>query len=277
MSVLKRHIPTRELLGEYLTLSPTPQQVALFEADMRTLNPTLLRDSIREAKATKDLANTSLGEQRNIIHRIYTRKVKEFSSLYPVVFAVENALRSALADHLGDHFGRMDWWVVVRDAALAGQDHKAFQHMCGRPVARDFLRQSFFIMNKLIGNSQAADIRGADRTDHMYYHLTMGDLTNLIDGGWSTCRPMFRDDATLGFRLDRTSFATTSTLIRDARNALYHSNPIRNRPTVFAACERVLNALDFHLGDYDADLKDTTYTRVAPLVARAARHCLPAR
>ncbi|MGO6743738.1 hypothetical protein ACCS93_14895 [Rhizobium ruizarguesonis] len=90
-SITKRHVPTSQLLGEYLTFVPTPQQVDHFKADMRTLNPTLLRDSIREGVQVQALQQIPIPEQRLVIHRIYTRKVKEFSSIYPFVFAVENA------------------------------------------------------------------------------------------------------------------------------------------------------------------------------------------
>ncbi|MER8371110.1 hypothetical protein [Mesorhizobium sp. M1406] len=280
MSITKRHIPTMELLGEYLTFCPTPRQVAHFDADMGTLNPTILRDSIKEAKATKDLTGISHAEQRMIIHRIYTRKVKEFSALYPVVFAVENALRSKLADFLAVHFNRMDWWVLIRDAVRLGYTHTHFVNgnISGKPATQDFIKQAFFAMDKVLNVQQMARrIMGQDRTDEFYYCLTLGELARLMETDWTRIRPMFRDDATLGFKLDLTAFQTTLVLLRDARNELYHSNPIKNRPQVFQASERILNALDFHLGDYDCDLRDTSYTRIAAAVIRVDRHFLPAR
>jgi hypothetical protein len=277
MSIIKRYIPTRELLGAYLTFSPNPREVDSFETDMRILNPTLLKDSILEAKATTDMARTPQAEQRQIIHRIYTRKIKEFSSLYPFVFAVENAMRSALSDHLEAHFGRPDWWTVVRDAILAGKDHKAFAVICGKPASRDFIKQAFFTVGKLLEGPQKAKITGAGLTDEFYYCLTIGELGRLMTTDWILIRGMFEPDASLGFTLDHTTFNNTIKVIREARNELYHSNPIRNRKVVVESCERILNALNFHLGDYDTDLAGTQYVRVAATVTRAQRHLIPAR
>lgn len=80
-SITKRHVPTSQLLGEYLTFVPTPQQVDHFKVDMRKINPKLLRDSIREAVKVQALQQISIPEQRLVIHRIYARKVKEFSPI----------------------------------------------------------------------------------------------------------------------------------------------------------------------------------------------------
>lgn len=277
MSIIKRHIPTRELLGAYLTFSPNPREVEGFEADMRILNPTLLKDSILEAKATTDMARVPQNEQRQIIHRIYTRKIKEFSSLYPFVFAVENAMRSALSDHLEIYFNRANWWAVVRDAVLAGKGHQAFADICGKPTSRDFIKQAFFTISKLLDSPQKAKIVGTKLTDEFYYCLTIGELGRLMTTDWILIRPMFETDAVIGFTLNHTTFNNTIKVIREARNELYHSNPIRNRKVVVESCERILNALNFHLGDYDKDLAGTHYIRVAGTVTRAPRHLLPAR
>lgn len=280
MSIIKRHIPTMELLGEYLTFSPTLKQVAYFDADLRTLNPTLLRDSIREANATKGLVGIGPVEQRRIIHRIYTRKIKEFSSLYPVVFAVENALRSTLADFLAAHFYRMDWWVVIRDVVMNGGGHTQFAggSICGRPATADFIKQAFFTMEKVLGVPRLATrTQGPDRTDEFYYCLTIGELARLMTTDWKLMRQMFRDDLTIGNKLDLNTFRTSMNLLKDARNELYHSNPIKNRKSVFEVSERILNALDFHLGDFDCDLRDTQFTPITATVVRVDRHYLPAR
>jgi hypothetical protein len=46
MSVSKRHVTTRELLGEYLTFTPRARETDLLQADMRVMNPTLMADAI---------------------------------------------------------------------------------------------------------------------------------------------------------------------------------------------------------------------------------------
>lgn len=52
---------------------------------------------------------------------------------------------------------------------------------------------------------------------------------------------------------------------------------IKDRTKVVEASERILNGLNVHLGDYDADLGAAQYARVPPTVVRGTRHVIPAR
>ena len=88
---------------------------------------------------------------------------------------------------------------------------------------------------------------------------------------------MFAADAVLGFTLTKTLFNDTMRVINETRIELFHSNPIKDRKKIVEACERILNGLQFHLGDYDHDLGTAQYVRVPATVARAPRHVIPAR
>ncbi len=276
-SVTKRHVPTSQLLGEYLTFVPTPQQVDAFKTDMRTLNPTLLRDAIREGVQVKALQQIPTHEQRLVIHRIYTRKIKEFSSIYPFVFAVENALRSVLADYLEERFGRMDWWTLIRDARVNGQNYTAFPTIRGVPVNPAFVKAVWRVFDSMANPQHIANTNGANRSDEFYYCLTLGDLWSIMQADWTLIRPMFASDAELGFAFTKTMFVDTMRVIKETRNELFHSNPIKDRKKIVEACERILNGLQFHLGDYDSDLGVSTYVRIPATIARAPRHIIPAR
>ncbi|WP_288429372.1 hypothetical protein [uncultured Agrobacterium sp.] len=245
-----RHAAIAELLGTYLTFTPNTRQIEAFHADLRVLHPELLKASIKEALSAVDKVSVETALQRITIHAIYNRKTKELASLYPVIFALENSMRSSLSEFLGNYFGRVDWWVVIRDAHLAGKTYKSFVNVAinGRLTTVDFIKQCFFTMEHLLKSHEAC-ISGPDKNDEFYYCLTIGDLTRLMLTDWSTIRKMFREDRIIGFKLDHYNFKSSMNLIRDARNALYHSNPISNRRAVYAASERILNALDFHLGD----------------------------
>jgi len=74
-----------------------------------------------------------------------------------------------------------------------------------------------------------------------------------------------------------TLFVDTMRVIKETRNELFHSNPIKDRKKIVEACERILNGLQFHLGDYDHDLGAAQYVRVPTTVARTPRHVMPAR
>lgn len=276
-SITKRHVPTSQLLGEYLTFVPTPQQVDHFKADMRTLNPTLLRDSIREGVQVQALQQIPIPEQRLVIHRIYTRKVKEFSSIYPFVFAVENALRSVLADYLEERFGRMDWWTLIRNARQNGQTYTAFPNILGRPVNPAFVKAVWRVFDNMFSQQHINNVTGNNKTDEFYYCLTLGDLWTIMQADWPLIRDMFASDSVLGFTFTKTMFNDTMRVIKETRNELFHSNPIKDRKKIVDSCERILNGLQFHLGDYDHDLGVAQYVRVPATVARAQRHVIPAR
>lgn len=66
-------------------------------------------------------------------------------------------------------------------------------------------------------------------------------------------------------------------VIKETRNELFHSNPIKDRKKIVDSCEPTLNGLQFHLGDYDHDLGAAQYVRVPATVAKAQRHIIPAR
>jgi hypothetical protein len=270
-------VPTSQLLGEYLTFVPTPQQVDHFKVDMRTLNPTLLRDSIREGVKVQALQQIPVHEQRLVIHRIYTRKVKEFSSIYPFVFAVENALRSVLADYLEERFGRMDWWVLIRNARQNGQTYTAFPNILGTPVNPAFVKAVWRVFDNMVNPQHIKDVTGNNKSDEFYYCLTLGELWRIMEADWVLIRDMFAPDAVLGFTFTKTMFVDTMRVIKETRNELFHSNPIKDRKKIVEACERILNGLQFHLGDYDFDLGAATYVRVPPTILRQARHVIPAR
>lgn len=277
MPFSKRHVTTRDLLGEYLTYTPGVRDTELLYADLRAMNPTLLADAIREATAVRRRAPIPPGQQRRAVHQIYARKVKELSSLYPFVFAVENGLRSALADHSTAKFGRVDWWTLIRDGRDAGKDHTAFPHIATVPVSSAFVQSVFQAFANMGNPAHQASMTGPDRTDEFYYTLSLGDLWKILRKDWSLTRGMFCSDREMGLKFDKNAFDDTMRVIKDARNEIFHSNPIKHRSTVVEACERILNGLNVHLGDFDVDLGAAQAGRVVPSVARTARHLVPAR
>lgn len=276
-SITKRHVPTSQLLGEYLTFVPTPNQVDNFKTDMRTFNPTLLRDSIREGVQVQALQQIPVQEQRQLIHKIYTRKIKEFSSIYPFVFAVENALRSVLADYLEETFGRMDWWTLIRNARQNGSTYTAFPNILGTVINPAFVKAVWRVFDSMTNPQHIANVSGNGKTDEFYYCLTLGELWIIMRSDWLLIRNMFALDAEFGFSFTKTLFNDTMRVIKETRNELFHSNPIKDRKKIIEACKRILNGLQFHLGDYDHDLGATQYVRIPASVVRTQRHVIPAR
>ncbi|QEE41847.1 MULTISPECIES: hypothetical protein [unclassified Methylobacterium] len=249
----------------------------MLDKDMRTLNPTLLRDAIREATEIRKLRLVPPDAQRSLVHQIYTRKIKEFSAIYPFLFAVENGLRSALAEQSAIKFNGVHWWTLIRDARARGQTAQALPTIWTIPVSAAFLKAVWRAFDTIANPLHVQSVSGPGRTDEFFYTLNLGDLWNILSADWSMTRGMFCSDAELGFKLGRKMFEDTMRVIKEARNELYHSNPITDRTKVVGACERILNGLNVHLGDYDTDLATIRHVRVPPTVPRSPRHVIPPR
>jgi hypothetical protein len=271
-----RHAIVRQLWGEYLTFTPGCRDRELFDADMRSMNPVLLADALKEGIGAQRGRVPPAQEQRRSIHQIYARKVKELSSLYPFIFAVENGLRSALADQSAAKFGRMDWWVLIRDARAAGLDHTSFPRIGTTIVNSGFVQAVFRVFDVMTNPVHIRSVAGDEKSDEFYYTLSLGDLWSILRYDWDMTRAMFCSDKELGMKLDIKVFNDTMRVIKDARNEIYHSNPTSHRTQVVVACERLLNGLNVHLGDYDADIGAAHAKRVPATVKRSARHLVPA-
>lgn len=278
MSVLKSAPSTSAILERYISATPTPRVVDALLADLTVMNRTLLSDAIMEAEASLPAGHKLLyTEKRLLIHEIYTRKMKEIASLYPVLFCVENALRSALSVRLTTLFDRRDWWIVIRDAITAGKTHKDFKHICGKKCSPAFIREVFFIISTMMNGPSAARLNSPSPSDDLFYSLlTLGQLTNLIKSDWSLARPMFAPQHMAPW-IGQTPFKTRMKTLKEARDAVFHSNPIRNRTSIMKVADEVLDALSIHLGDWDSDLKNTSYSRTRLSRPRDDRHILPAR
>ena len=114
MGVAKREISLAEALGLYLSYTPNYNETDQFRTDLRTLNHTLLRDSIKECvEASKTPQAAPNNTKRLAIHHVYCRKVKELASMYPYLFSVESALRSTATELYNRAFANPRWWLCL--------------------------------------------------------------------------------------------------------------------------------------------------------------------
>ncbi|MCY1667348.1 hypothetical protein [Rhizobium sp. SL86] len=98
-----------------------------------------------------------------------------------------------------------------------------------------------------------------------------------MQADWLLIRDMFAPDSVLGFTFTKTMFNDTMRVIKETRNELFHSNPIKDRKKIVDSCERILNGLQFHLGDYDHDLGVAQYVRVPATVGLCCKKSVDAR
>jgi len=274
MSVIKREIDLPEVLGAYLNYTPRYVETEQFRSDLRTLNHTLLRDTLLECTETERVVEDQLVQsKRQRVHSVYTRKVKELAAMYPFLFSVENALRSIATERYTRLFGNAFWWRVFTEAHTKGKtaanfaaDANGKKNVHGVPVNPAFIRDVLFGVSNFT-SSQMKGLSSAEaRSNQFYETLTLRQLANIFLADWSI--------SSLG-ELKRQDFKTHMKTICAARNEIFHGNPIKNRATVYTACERILDSIDIHMGDLDEALRTTTYVRLSPTVQRQPRHCTP--
>ena len=280
-SILKNEVSLREVLGVYLKYTPSYAETEQLHSDLRTMNHTLLRDAILECEKAKKLPATALkGEKRKAFHEVYARKVKELAALYPLLFSVENALRSYAFEVYTEAFGSDFWWKIFlptvpndhstkkkeTDFPLGGKNNQ-FKFIRAVQVNPAFISQMLFCINESLTQKNlkllCSDLAGSD---DFYKSLTFSGISDLISSDFNLCP--------IG-NLKKKDFSDHCTVLRKARNEIFHGNPIKDRKLVYTASERILDALNIHLGDFDEVLKNTSYTRFKPTIPRTGRHCAP--
>lgn len=274
MSIEKREVSIAEVLGLYLNYTPTYAETDRFKSDLRTLNHTLLRDSLLECTNSGKLnAGTPPQTKRQRLHGVYTRKVKELASMYPFLFSVENALRTVAAERYASVFKNPFWWRVFTTAYAANKDEHTFhtgkdgkKSVHTVPVNPAFIREVLYGVGEMPSRKRDKLDEHGTVVSQFYEALTLRQLAKIISADWTI--------SSLG-HLKKRDFETHIRTICDARNELFHGNPIKNRTTVFTACERILDSIDVHMGDFDEALRVTSYVRLTPTIGREERHCIP--
>lgn len=277
MSISKEDVSIGEVLGAYLSYTPTYTETEHFWADIGCLNHTLLYDAIVECRdAEKVPAGAEPQTKRQKIHDVYVRKIKELSSLYPFFFSVENALRALAGRKYHEAFGDPYWWQEITNAyennlthedfPLVVEDKREFRILKGVLVNPIFVKDCLFVVGGM-AKRQRNDLNYEDCPASMFYEkMTIKGLMDIISADYRLCSlpSMTKND-----------FVNAMNKIHKARNELYHSNPIKNRNQVFSSCERVLDAINFHLGSFDEALKSSNFVRSSPGIKRKPRHCIP--
>lgn len=274
MTVVKREVSLSEALGAYLCYTPSSTETHEFFADLRTLNHTLLRDSIRECHhAKKEDSVQGAPSKRHLIHMVYTRKIKELASLYPFLFATENALRAIAHETYHQAFKDPYWWRILTSAVSKGKTEADFlKQGDGLKRIRDhsvnplFISECFFAVNQLSKRQMKALENKGCSSIRFFEELSIRHLFNIIHADYGLC--------SVG-ELQKGQFKAHMITICDARNEIFHGRPIKNRSKLYSACETILDAVDFFIGDFDEALRQTTYTRQIPSMKRDKRHLLP--
>ena len=119
---------------------------------------------------------------------------KELASLYPFLFATENALRSIASESYQKAFGDAYWWRVITNAAAEGKDANDFplqadskKRIRSTAVNPVFLKECFFGVKMFSGKQRAKLEHAACSAICFYEELTIRHLFNLIYADLSIC------------------------------------------------------------------------------------------
>ena len=106
----KDRLDSSSALAEGNHLTPTPADIARFEADLAVVSPSLMKASPVELGMGRSCRPVDAGEWRDAIYAIYNRKVAEHAQLFPVFQCFETAFRSTVAVTLEEHYWIPRWW-----------------------------------------------------------------------------------------------------------------------------------------------------------------------
>jgi hypothetical protein len=249
-----------EAYNAYVSFVPTAKHMEVLELDATRMHPTLLRDSIRAAVATGAGLRKGPEDQRRIIHTIYTRKVKEMAALWPFIFSVENAYRALLTEHFHTKFGSRDWWRSAEAAILSGRAVSTSLH--GATITATLARTIERVVGGMMSNNDLyPTLRLPANVTRFFYFLSLGQLSFFIDDDWEGLSKEFTSNLVKGQKVTKRLILENFAVVRDVRNELYHSNPIRNSQIFIRSVETLLLSADVNPGRFDESLRQSIYDR----------------
>lgn len=266
----------REAIGNCLTYTPQSQLADQYEADIRTLNPRLLKEALAELTATKKLDHNDRNQHRAEIHLIYNRKVKELAALYPFIFSLENALRMLCHIVFANEFRDPFWWFRFYEWHANGDDIKKIQRVGTVKITGDLRDAINTAMISAVKADYEAELAAKKDAFVFFEKMTFGELVKVITKGWPLFKGCFSISSHQSHPMSESEFKKHMKHVARARNTAFHSNPIADKGKVLLGCEKVLDCLRFHMGDFDAAVGAIKCTRFQPSIRRTPRHVIPA-
>jgi hypothetical protein len=227
----------------YLSFSPTSNQIEDFQADLTLVSPYLLEASLIEVKAgTKGyLLVYRPNEWRPAIFTVYNRKVAEHAQLFPIFHSFENALRSTVAVVLEQYYGHPRWWRAIFEELRRGGRAKNISQVGCKPITR----HAAFRIGQIILEIEGKNFPGGpiDRMSNGYefmHDCHLSHIRQLIEEHWSVFSPRFAP-------LTMADFTAKFERVREARNTVYHHRSLSGMSDVVSAAEELLDRLNFSL------------------------------
>ncbi|MDZ4069694.1 MAG: hypothetical protein U1E06_23125, partial [Tabrizicola sp.] len=95
-----------------------------------------------------------------------------------------------------------------------------------------------------------------------------------VEDDWASLSAEFVPGLVKGQAITKSNILRDLATVREVRNELYHSNPIKNSQVFIRAVEALLLSLDINPGRFDDDLRTSTYDR--PIFSDLSSGAIPA-
>ena len=235
------HRVLSDLFRHHLHFTPTPADIARFEADLAVVSPSLMRASLIELGVGRSRKPASAGEWRDAIYAIYNRKVAEHAQLFPVFHCFETALRSTTAVVLEEHYRIPRWW------GPSAIEHRGGPSASTIGVIQAVTKPRLRSILKLVGDladSRRIDVLAFGDGYELLEHSTLGQIRRLIDAHWALFRARF---VFAGQPMSPRVFLDKFERVESARNTIYHHQSFGGMAATYEAARDLLGCIGFSL------------------------------
>ncbi len=229
----------------------------VFAADLARTSHELLLPALREMEARaatlppgRDMRDQTLA----IFHRI----LAEQSRLFPLLFVFETAFRAYVAARLETIYATDDWWKPIEAEIVARRDPTALRTLHGVRVPRSMLRTVEHILRDAASSGRHTFSTGYD----VVAAGTMAHVGRLIDQHWSEMVSAFNPAHRVRpqGRMTSSEFKQNFTLVREARNDLYHHRVVPRQKRVVEVIEELISMLDLDASEIYAEIAASQLT-----------------
>ncbi|WP_156527612.1 hypothetical protein [Bradyrhizobium stylosanthis] len=230
---------------------PMRAESELFAADLARTSHELLEPALRELAAKA--ATSPLGRDlRDQTLAVFHRKLAEQSRLFPLFFIFETAFRAFVAARMETIYRRDDWWRPIEAEIAANRNPTALSTLYGVRVPRDMVRTVEHILREA-----ASTRRHTFSTGYQVIAAgTMAHVGKLIEQHWAEMVSVFNSAHRVRpqGRMTSSEFRQHFTLVRHARNDLYHHRAVPRQTRVVEVIDELISMLDLDLGKIYAEL-----------------------
>src|SRR5215469_3638895 len=148
--------------------------------------------ALKEVSESKALEGRHICEYREIIFRVYNRKVAEHAQLFLVFHSFETAFRSTVSVELETYYGQQQWWAAIYKALRKGHAATTVECIGGRKLPRDTAHLIGEILEYIDGDSLHRNIVPRITTGYLLVEqCKLSQIGKLITQHWLVFKSKF--------------------------------------------------------------------------------------